>query len=73
MHVARSSDALTRNRIDYDVSIDDLQTDMSTWKIAFPITEELAYQSFEYACHEGIRAKRSVLRAPRSEERSRQH
>ena len=55
--------------IQYEVTIEDLETYAQLWKMAFPLTTRAGYQIFEYACHEGNYGLDHILRAARAAER----
>jgi len=57
------------NEIKYEVTIDDPKTYTSTFKVAFPLTQEPGYQNFEYACHEGNYAMFDSLSGARAQEK----
>jgi len=53
----------------YEVLIDDPQTWIRPWKVAFPLKQDERYVLYEYACHEGNYALRNILSAARTAER----
>ena len=53
----------------YEVLIDDPQTWVRSWKVAFPLARDESYVLYEYACHEGNYAMRNILSAARAAER----
>jgi hypothetical protein len=55
--------------LQYEVRIDDPQTWVQPWKVAFPLTRDDTYVLHEYACHEGNYAMRNILSAARAAER----
>ncbi len=57
------------NEMKYEVTIDDPKTYTSTFKVAFPLTQEPGYQNFEYACHEGNYAMFDSLSGARAVEK----
>ena len=58
------------NTLHYEVLIEDPQTWVRPWKVAFPLTRDESYVLHEYACHEGNYALRNILSAGRAAERS---
>ena len=66
-HFTRVSDT----SIEYQVTVEDLDTWMRPWTAAFPLTRDDAYEWSEYACHEGNYALRNILSAARTLERQR--
>jgi hypothetical protein len=57
--------------LDYSVAVDDPQTWTRPWTVAFPLTRDPDYKSFEYACHEGNYGIVNMLRAFRAAEAGR--
>jgi hypothetical protein len=55
--------------LQYEVLIEDPQTWLRPWKVAFPLRRDESYQLYEYACHEGNYALRNILSAARAAER----
>jgi len=53
----------------YDVLVEDPQTWVRPWKVAFPLRRDARYVLYEYACHEGNYALRNILSAARAAER----
>ena len=53
----------------YEVLVEDPQTWVRSWKVAFPIRRDETYMLHEYACHEGNYALRNILSAARAAER----
>ena len=54
--------------IDYEVTIEDSGAFTSPWKVAMPLNRDVAYQIFEYACHEGNYGLVNSLSAGRAED-----
>jgi hypothetical protein len=54
------------NTLQYDVLIEDPQTWVRPWKVAFPIARDESYVLHEYACHEGNYALVNILKAARA-------
>jgi hypothetical protein len=54
----------------YEVLIEDPQTFVRPWKVAFPIARDEKYLLYEYACHEGNYVIANILRAARAAERA---
>jgi len=52
----------------YEVRIEDPQTWLRPWTVAFPIARDDTYVLHEYACHEGNYAIRNILSAARASE-----
>jgi hypothetical protein len=57
--------------LQYEVRVDDPQTWVRPWTVAFPVRRDESYVIYEYACHEGNYAMRHVLSAARTSERPR--
>jgi hypothetical protein len=53
----------------YEVVVNDPQTWVRPWKVAFPLSRDESYVLYEYACHEGNYALANILRAARAAER----
>jgi hypothetical protein len=53
----------------YEVVVNDRQTWVRPWKVAFPLSRDESYVLYEYACHEGNYALANILRAARAAER----
>jgi hypothetical protein len=58
------------NTINYEMTIDDPKIYTNPWKVGFPISQELGYQNFEYACHEGNNAMFNSLSGARAAEKA---
>jgi len=56
--------------LQYEVLIEDPQTWVRSWKVAFPLARDDSYVLYEYACHEGNYAISNILKAARAAERS---
>ena len=54
----------------YQVLVEDPQTWVRPWKVAFPLRRDDGYILYEYACHEGNYALANTLRATRAAERA---
>jgi hypothetical protein len=61
----RLSDART---LLYEVRVEDPQTWVRPWKVAYPLTRDDGYVLHEYACHEGNYAMQNILSAARAAE-----
>jgi hypothetical protein len=57
--------------LQYEVRVEDPQTFVRPWTVAFPLRRDERYVVYEYACHEGNYAVRHVLSAARAAERPR--
>ena len=57
------------NTLLYEVLVDDPQTWVRPWKVAFPLSRDDRYVLYEYACHEGNYALRNIQSAARAAER----
>jgi hypothetical protein len=55
--------------LQYEVRVEDPQTFVRPWTVAFPLRRDDRYVLYEYACHEGNYAVRHVLSAARAAER----
>jgi hypothetical protein len=53
----------------YEVVVNDQETWVRPWKVAFPLSRDESYVLYEYACHEGNYALANILRAARAAER----
>ena len=62
----RLQDAKT---LSYEVRVEDPQTWVRPWTVAFPLTRDDKYVIYEYACHEGNYAIQNILSAARAAER----
>jgi hypothetical protein len=58
-----------RDTLQYEVRVEDPQTWVRPWTVAFPLRRDESYVLYEYACHEGNYAIRHVLSAARAAER----
>jgi hypothetical protein len=56
------------NTLLYEVHIDDPQTWVRPWTVAFPLRRDQSYVLHEYACHEGNYAIANILSAARAAE-----
>ena len=56
--------------LQYEVRVDDPQTWVRPWTVAFPVRRDESYVIYEYACHEGNYAMKHVLSAARAAERA---
>jgi hypothetical protein len=54
----------------YEVRVDDPETWVRPWRVAFPLTRDDKYVMYEYACHEGNYALKNILSAARAGERN---
>ena len=54
----------------YEVRVEDPQTWVRPWTVAFPLSRDESYVLYEYACHEGNYALANILKAARAAERS---
>ena len=52
----------------YEVRIEDRDTYVRPWTVAFPLERDESYMLYEYACHEGNYAIQNILRASRAAE-----
>ena len=55
--------------VKYSLHIDDPQTYVAPWTVAFPLKRDREYRQFEYACHEGNYSVPNALRGARAQER----
>ena len=53
LHVVERFTPVSKDRIDYEVTITDPKVYTAPWKVAMPLSRDDNYQIFEYACHEG--------------------
>ena len=68
LHVVERFTFAGPDTIDYEVTIDDANAFTSRWKVAMPLNRDVAYQIFEYACHEGNYGLVNSLSAGRAED-----
>ncbi len=68
LHVVERFTFSDVDTIDYEVTIDDENAFTSRWKVAMPLNRDVAYQIFEYACHEGNYGLVNSLSAGRAED-----
>jgi len=54
------------NTLQYEVTVRDPQTWISSWSVAFSLTRNDAYTLYEYACHEGNYAMANMLKGART-------
>jgi hypothetical protein len=59
---------VSRDVLQYEVTIDDPKTWTQPWKVAFPLKRESDYGFYEYACHEGNYSMRNTLSGSRADE-----
>ena len=57
------------NTLKYSVTIDDPDTYVAPWTVAFPMQRDDEYRQFEYACHEGNYSVPNALSGARAQER----
>jgi hypothetical protein len=55
--------------IDYEATIDEPQTWVRPWKVAFPLKRDDRFPLYEYACHEGNYAMKDILAGARADEK----
>ncbi len=55
--------------INYEMTVDDPKLFTRPWKVAYPITQEVGYELFEYTCHETNYTMTNVLRGARVQEK----
>jgi hypothetical protein len=55
-------------RIDYTATIDDPQTWVKPWTVAFPLNRDDSFTVYEYACHEGNYGLLDILSGARADE-----
>jgi hypothetical protein len=60
---------VAKDRIDYEVTVDDPQTWIRPFKMAFPLSTQSGYRILPYECHEGSLTVAEVLGAARVEDR----
>ena len=68
LHVVERFTVAGPDTIDYEVTIDDASAFTAPWKVAMPLNRDVAYQIFEYACHEGNYGLVNSLSAGRAED-----
>jgi hypothetical protein len=59
------------NTLNYRLTVNDPNTWIRPWTIAFPLNRDSKYTLFEYACHEGNYYMYNALAGARSEEKGR--
>ena len=60
---------ISRDALQYEVTIDDPMTWTAPWKVSFPLKRESDYGFYEYACHEGNYSMRNTLSGSRADEK----
>ena len=68
LHVVERFTVAGPDTIEYEVTIDDAGAFTAPWKVAMPLNRDVAYQIFEYACHEGNYGLVNSLSAGRAED-----
>jgi hypothetical protein len=63
----KRSDATT---ISYEVTVDDPNIFSAPWKVSMPLTKDVEYRMYEYACHEGNYAMEDILRGGREKDKA---
>jgi hypothetical protein len=63
---------VAKDQIDYEVTVDDPQTWVRSFKMAFPLNTEPGYRILPYECHEGSLTVTQVLGGERADERDAQ-
>ena len=66
LHAVERFTRMSPTTIHYEVTIDDPKIYTRPWKLAIPLERNVAYQLYEYACHEGNHAVENVLRGGRA-------
>lgn len=70
LHLTERFTRVAPDTLDYQVTIDDLQTWTKPWTIAFPLKLKPSYTLYEYACHEGNEYMVNALRGARAQEKA---
>ena len=63
LHVVERFKRVDADTISYEVTIDDPNMFSAPWKVSMPLTRDMNYLIYEYACHEGNYAMEDILRA----------
>lgn len=70
LHVVERFKRLDESTIHYEATITDPNVYSGSWTVAMPLTRDLTYVMFEYACHEGNLAVSNILSGARVLERA---
>ena len=70
LHVVERFTFVDADTISYEVTIEDAKAFTSPWKVAMPLNRDVAYQIFEYACHEANYGLVNSLSAGRAEDQA---
>ena len=68
LHVVERFTVTGPDTMEYEVTIDDDAAFTAPWKVAMPLNRDVAYQIYEYACHEGNYGLVNSLKAGRAED-----
>jgi hypothetical protein len=68
MRIVERFTRVSRDTMQYEITVDDPVSYTVPWKIAYPLARDDQYQMFEYACHEGNHAIELMLRGARVQE-----
>ena len=60
---------ISKDVLQYEVTVDDPKTWTQPWKVSFPLKRESDYGFYEYACHEGNYSMRNTLSGSRADEK----
>ena len=70
MRLVERFTAMTPDKVEWSVTVDDPTTWTKPWTFAMPLTRNDKEAIFEYACHEGNRAMTHLLSAARAQEKA---
>jgi hypothetical protein len=68
LHVVERFKRVNADTLSYEVTIDDPKMFSAPWKVSMPLTRDVEYRIYEYACHEGNYAMEGILRGGREKE-----
>ena len=70
LHVVERFTRIAEGTIQYEVTIDDPNVYTKPWKVSIPLTRDVDYVVYEYACQEGNAAVENILRGARAKEQA---
>jgi len=70
LHLVERFKRVDADTISYEVTVDDPNVYSAPWKVSMPLTKDVNYLIYEYACHEGNYAMVEILRAGRAKEKA---
>jgi hypothetical protein len=69
LHVVERFKRVDAKTISYEAVIDDPNKFSAPWKVSMPLTMDVEYRIYEYACHEGNYAMEDILRGGREKDK----